>query len=358
MSTLATRSAWSLCTRASLGVLLICVSACAASAKRARSEIDRARIDYARGLAVERHAPVAFERFQKAKKAADKSPAESVARGDYQAEARLWLETAIAGAERDRLSARRLAEEQKQVELDAALIALARERAAWAREAELRAARAIATSEANKALARAAQSPSLRVKLPREDVRLATQALLTRCELIVMTLESLGQGGVGLSRLRDRLREVEALSARDPELSLLRADQALFAALALFAELRGQDGGPSPEERAALAEELASAGARPLRGDQGLKGVLEHAFADFALVPVGERVIERLCQLAKGHPRGPVLIEVQAKNQAQAEARMRWVKLRFGKAGCEGQRYTIARSHTDGDALETSWVVY
>jgi len=129
-------------------------------------------------------------------------------------------------------------------------------------------------------------------------------------------------------------------------------------ALGLAGELRGQSTGPSVEEQASLTEQLASAGVRPLRGDLGLSGVLEHAFSDYALAPVAERVIERLCVLANAFTRGPVRLGVSAKSEAQAEARARWVKLRFAKAGCEGQRFAIAFTKLSGDALEASWLAY
>ncbi|MDB4989121.1 MAG: hypothetical protein JWN04_4299 [Myxococcaceae bacterium] len=341
---------------AMLGFLSL--SACAGTAKRARSEVDRSRLTYARELAVERRAPIPFERFERARKAADRSPAESVARGDYQAEERLWLEIAIADAERERLSERRLEEERELLALDASILALERERQAWQQEAELRAARAVASNEAHKALARAAERPSLRVKLPREDVKLAAEALLARSELMALTLESLDAHNSGLPRLESKLREADALLVKDPDASLARADQALFYALSLFAELRGQDGGPSADEKITLAEDLTVAGARPGRGDQGLSGMVEHAFSGFALLPAAERVVERLCQLGKAHARGPLVLTVQGKNAAQAETRLRWVRERFARAGCTGQRYTFAYSRTDGEALEATWVAY
>jgi hypothetical protein len=332
---------------------------CTPSAQRARSEIDRARIEHAHALGVQRRAPLYYEQFETANREAGKHAQDSAARADLQAEARLWLESAIAEAERAALSERRLQEERALIEHDTKLTSLARERESWAREADLLAARAIARNEALKALARAAeQRAMLRVKLSREEAKLAAEGLWLRAELIGLTLESLGKGGVGLTRLWAKLGEVDALLARDPESALTRADQALFMALALAGELRGQAPGPSAEEQASLAEELASAGVRPLRGDLGLSGVLEHAFADYALAPVAERVIERLCVLANAHPRGPVRLGVQAKSEAQAEARTRWVKLRFAKAGCQGQRFAIVFTKLTGDALETSWLAY
>src|ERR1700712_241891 len=222
------------------GLLLLTLSlpACAVSSQQARSAVDKSRITYAHKLAAERRAPLAYQRFEQANKAANKSPAESVARGDYQAEARLWLETAIADTERERLSERRLNEERELTALDATLGALERERESWAREAELRAARALASNEAHKALARAAERPSLRVKMPREDVKLAAEGLLARSEILALTLESLGKGAAGLPRLRAKQHEVEALLVKDPEAALTRADQTLFYALSLFSELR------------------------------------------------------------------------------------------------------------------------
>lgn len=342
-----------------VALLVVCMFGCTPSAQRARGEIDRARIEHARALDVERRAPLAYEQFEAAKRAAQKNPAESAARADLLAEARLWLETAIVEAERAQLSERRLQEERSLIDLDGKLLTLTRERESWAREADLLAARALARSEAQRALVRAAEQRSvLRVKLPREETKQAAEALWLRAELIALTLESVGKDGVGLQRLRAKLAEVEALLARDPEGALVRADQALFMALALAGELRGQTAEPSPEEQASLGEELAAAGVRPVRGDVGLSGVLDHAFSDYALAPVAERVIERLCALANAHTRGPVRIGVHAKSDTQAEARARWVRLRFAKAGCEGQRFAVTYSRLDGDALDTTWLSY
>ena len=335
----------------------LALASCAGAAKRARSEVDRSRMDYARQLHVEQRAPLPFEHYQKARAAADRSPAESAQRSDYEAEERLWLETAIADSERERLSERRLEEERELVALDAQVVALARERDSWAQEAELRAARALATDEARKALARAAERPALRVKLAREDARQAADALLARADLMALTLESLDAHNVALPRLRARIAETDQLLARDPEQALSRADQTFFYALSLFAELRGRDGGPSAEEKATLAEELDRAGTRATRSDRGLSGVLDHAFADYALVPIADRVLERLCQLAKAHPRGAVLLTVQGK-PAQADTRARWVRERFARAGCTGQRYPFALNKSEGDALEITWVAY
>ncbi|MDB4977637.1 MAG: hypothetical protein JWN48_5978, partial [Myxococcaceae bacterium] len=331
---------------------------CGGVTKRARNEVDRSRLAYARELLADRRSPVAFERFEKAHKAADKSPEKSVARSDYEAEERLWLETAIADAEREKLAERRLDEERALIALDQSMVALERERQSWASEAELRAAQALAINEANKALARAAERPSLRVKLPREDLKVAADALLSRCQLMALTLESVDPDNAALPKLRARLSELEASVAKDPELSLARADQTYFYVLSLFAALRGQAGAPSAEEKAALAEELASAGARPTRVDQALDATLEHAFSEGTLVPVAERVIERLCLLAKAHGRGPILVSVQAKSPAQAEGRLRLLRQRFARAGCEGQRFSFAFGKSDGDALTTSWVSY
>ncbi|MEY4513417.1 MAG: hypothetical protein RLZZ450_5539 [Pseudomonadota bacterium] len=342
-----------------LALLVVGSLACTPSAQRARGEIDRARIEHARTLDVARRAPLAYEQFEAAQRAALQHAPESAARADSLAEARLWLETGIVEAERAQLSERRLQEERSLIESDTKLSALLQERESWAREADLQAARAIARSEAQRALVRAAEQRSvLRVKLPREDAKQAAEALWLRAELIALTLESIGKSGAGLLPLRAKLAEVDALLVRDPDGALLRADQALFMALGLAGELRGQGTEPSAEEQATLGEELAAAGVHAVRNDVGLSGVLEHAFADYALAPVAERVIERLCVLANAHTRGPVRIGVHAKSDAQAEARSRWVKLRFAKAGCEGQRFTVVFSRLDGDTLDTTWLSY
>ncbi len=331
---------------------------CALAARSSRDEVDRARLAHARELAAERRAPIAFEHYRAAQRAALGSKRDSPARSVAVAEARLWLEPAISEAERVFVSERRLQEERSLLELEAATVALERERAALARTAELRGAQALARDEAQKALARAAERPDLRVKLGRDEQKRAVEALLARAELIALTLESLGQEASELSTLRAKLAQASALAQREPGAALGRADQTLFYALRLLGTVRGQRGEPDELEKSALSEELASAGAAPTRGDQGLTGVVARAFQDGALVPEAERVVERLCALAVAHARGPVRLAVQASNEHQADQRVRAVRKSFGEEGCQGERFVIAVAKAPGDALEASWLAY
>ncbi len=342
-----------------LALLAVCaLGGCALAARSARHEITRARLAHARELAADRRAPAAFERYQAAQRAAESAERNSEERRERESEARLWLETAITEAEREVLSERRLEAERALLELDTATIALERERAQVARLAELRAAQALAREEARRALARAAERPQLRVKLGRDEQKRAVEALLTRADLIALTLESLGIQSAEVTALREKLAEANALALREPDAALARADQTLFLALRLLGGVRGQGGEPDELEKASLSEELASAGAVPTRSDQGLTGVVERAFKDGALAPEAERVVERLCALAGAHSRGPVRLTVQASNDRQADLRLRALRTRFGKEGCHGERFVIAPAKAPGDALEASWLAY
>jgi len=331
---------------------------CALAAKSARGSIDRARVEHAQTLSAKTRAPVAYERYERARRDARRADDEGT-RGDKAAEARLWLELAIAEAESLASAEQRLREEQALAALDVRVAELAAEEDALAREAELRAAQTLARKEAARALARAATRPSLRVKLAREDAKSAAEALVARAELIALTLDTLGDTPPGLARLREKLAVTRSLAARDPEAALGQADQALFHALALLATVRSHDGVPSEAERASLDEALALAGARTVRGDHGLTGVVETAFQGGALAAPAVRVVERLCALAKAHPRGPVELRVHAPEGGRvAEARLRATRERLAKAGCAGERFRLRTTAVVGDALEASWLAY
>lgn len=343
--------------RSLLALVLVLASGCALSARNARSSVDRARLDHAKELTAKVRAPVAYERYERASRAARATKDEG-ARGDRAAESRLWLELAIAESESLVMAEQRLKEEQSLAVLDVRITELAAEEDALAREAELRAAQGIARKEADRALARARAKPSLRVKLSRDDAKSAAEALIGRADLLALTLETLGASAPGVARLRAKLNEARALTARDPEAALVQADQGLFHALTLLAAVRASDGAPSEAERASLHEALALAGARTVRGDQGLSGVVEPAFAAGGLIAPAARVIERLCALAKAHPRGPVELRVHAPNAHEGEARLRATRERLAKAGCAGERFRLRTTADVGDALEASWLAY
>lgn len=339
--------------------LLSLLGGCAAAARNTRSTVDQARLSHAAELAAEQRAPLAYERYQAALRAAQASKPNSAAYGDRHAEARLWLEVAIAEAERQLSSEQRLASERALAELNGELAELERARAELARANELRAAQAIARTEAARALARAAQRPSQRVKLEPGEVRRAAESLIARAELLALTLASFEvERDAALERLDEQLREAKALLDKQPDASLLRADKALFLALSLLSRLRDADSPPSADEKAALAEQLELAGAEVVRADLGLAALLEQAFAAATLAPSAERVVERLCALAQAHASGRVHVSAQGQNARQAEARAGAVRARFARAGCSGERFAFRAADAAGDALETSFVAY
>jgi hypothetical protein len=338
-------------------LLLVTLAGCTLAQRHARTAVDETRLKEARAVQAERRAPTAYANYRAAQARASALKPETPERDDYEAEARLWLETAIAIGEREEMSERRLAEEKLQLELDAVILPLASERAALARRAELLAARTIARGEAERSLARAAQRPDLRVKIPRDEARRTADALLNRAALIALTLETVNPSSPGLAKLRTQLQSVEALAAKEPDASLARADQALFFALALLAELRG-DEPPSEDEKATLAEELALIGARVSRGDQGLSGSFERLFVGPGLAAESDRALARLCALTRSHIKGPVRLSPHATSAAEGEARARSLRAQFSSAGCAGQRFAVVATASDDDTLEVNFMAY
>jgi hypothetical protein len=336
---------------------LILLSGCALSQRHARDAVDETRLKEARAVQAEQRAPVQFANYRAAQQNARARKPETAEHDDYAAEARLWLETAIAIGERERMAEQRLAEEKAQLELDAVLTPLLQERAELARRAELLAAREIARVEAERSLVRAAQRPDLRVHIPREDQKRAADALLHRAALIALTLETVRPGSTGASKLRAQLQQAEALAAREPDLALTRADQTLFFALSLLAELRG-DEPPGVDEKASLAEELALIGAKVSRGDHGLAGTFERALAGTGLAADVERTLERLCALTRSHIKGPLRLSPHATSAAQGEARAQALRTGFAHAGCSGGRFAIVPTASEDDALEVNFVAY
>lgn len=340
------------------GLLLALSASCALAAKNTRASVDRGREAYARELDVATRAPRSLQRFEEARRRARASKRDPGARGDQETEARLLLELAIAEAERELSSRARLEEEQQLAAIDARIVALQAEQSELARANELRGAQAIAREEAARSLARAAQRPSLRVKLAPEAVRSAALALLERAELVQLTLQSFDQQTPELARLSSKLREARAQLDKDPETSLARADQALFASLSLLAALRGDGDAPSPEEKATLAEELELAGLRAERNDRGLAGVLATPFHSSAPTHEAARVLARLCALSKAHPRGAVHVRVAGQSANEAEARARTAKSELAKAGCSGERYAFDPSVSAEGALEATFLAF
>lgn len=335
-------------------LLMVC-SGCALRARHSRSNVDATRVARAEELQAKRRAPLAYERYEAARRAAERSARDGAEHGDRATEARLWLEVALAEAERQALSEQRLEEERALVGLDAELVRLTRERAARAAENELAAAQALARGEAERALARAAQRPETRVRLPREEVKRAAEALTTRAELIALTLVELGKQSPALGRLQKKLGEARALLAKEPDAALTRADEALFDALSLLAVLRAGQPAPSLEEKDALVEELALAGLRVGRGDGGLSGLLEQPFAQSALKADAARVLARLCALAKAHPHGAVQLTVRG---AHAQPRLVAARERLRAEGCGGERFVFTAQEGSSDLLEATFLAY
>lgn len=336
---------------------LLLLSGCALAQRHARDAVDETRLAEARAVDAEHRAPVPFANYRAAQQKARALKPETPARDDYEAEARLWLETAIAIGERERMAELRLAEEKAQLEIDAELLPLLELRAELGRRSELLAAREIARGEAERSLARAAQRSDLRVRMPREEQRQTAEALLNRAALIALTLETVRPGSLGLNKLRAQLLQTEALAAKEPELALTRADQTLFFALSLMAELRGDDP-PSDDEKATLAEELSLIGAKVSRGDQGLSGKFERALTGAGLGAESTRMLERLCALTHSHIKGPVRLSPHATSAAQGESRARALRAGFQHAGCSGARFAVVATASDDDALEVDFVAY
>ncbi len=339
-----------------LACLLLLLSGCALAQRHARDAVDETRLQEARTVEAERRAPLPFANYRAAQQKARVLKPETPERDDYEAEARLWLETAIAIGERETMAEQRLAEEKAQLQLDAALAPLLAERAELGRRADLMAAREIARTEAERSLARAAQRPDLRVRIPREEQKQTADALLNRAALIALTLETVRPGSPGLAKLQAQLTQAQALASKEPDLALARADQTLFFALALMAELRGES--PSADEKASLAEQLGFTGAKVSRGDQGLAASYERISSGPGLAADAPRTLERLCALTRSFIKGPVRLSPHATSAAQGEARTRAVREAFAKAGCSGARFAIVATASTDDALDVDFVAY
>jgi hypothetical protein len=338
-------------------LLLSMLMGCALTQRHARDAVDQTRLKEAQAVQAERRAPVQFANYRAAQQKARALKPETPERDDHEAEARLWLETAIAIGERERMAEQRLAEEKAQLEIDAVLTPLLQERAELGRRTELLAAREIARVEAERSLHRAAQRTDLRVRIPREEQKRTADALLNRAALIALTLETVRPGSAGLNKLRMQLQQAEALANKEPDVALARADQTLFFALSLMAELRG-DEPPSDDEKSSLAEELALIGAKVSRGDQGLAGTFERALTGPGLASETDRALERLCALTRSHIKGPLRLSPHATSAAEGEARARALRTSFSRAGCTGGRFAIVATASDDDALEVNFLAY
>ena len=253
--------------------LLLGAGACSLLHQRAVVELSEERLAQARALGAETRAPVAFQRFGAARHNAERARPDSAERSDYTSEARLWLEVALAQAERTRLSEQRLALEQESARLDTELLTLEQARLEQEARRELSAAAEIARLEAERALARATAAPAQRVRLAPKELEQAARSLLTRAELIDLALPA-APDSAARSELRQLIDEARTLLPRTPERALALADRALFRALELLGALRAGAPEPSPESKASLLEALTLMGAKVSRTELGLSASL------------------------------------------------------------------------------------
>ncbi|HEX6242097.1 MAG TPA: hypothetical protein VFZ61_14405 [Polyangiales bacterium] len=297
-----------------LGLLavLLGVGACSLLHERSVVKLSEERLARARELGAETRAPLAYQRFQAARQNAESTRGDPAARSDYASEARLWLEAAVAQAERARFSEQRLVLEQECARLDAELLTLERAREERDDQRELAAAAAVAQLEAERALARAADAPAQRVRLSAAETREAARALLQRAELVELALPAEADAG-GRNELAAALKEARAQLAKAPDRALLAADRALFRALALLAPLRASDPQPSSQSKASLLEALTLLGTKPVRTELGLSATFAGPDAH------APRTLERLCSVVGAYPAGSVQLALPARAAAAAK---------------------------------------
>lgn len=313
--------------RAAVGVLLLL--GCAAGGQRALGKLSGERQARAEQLKAAQTAPFAYQAFQKAARKAQSARAESAAHHDHESEARLWLETAIEQAERAQLSHQRLSVEEASARQDEALLAAEAERAQLEQLVEREEAANIARTEAERALARAAQAPAQRIKLEVSEVQRAATALLTRAELIELSLPST-LAAEQRTKLTTLLRDAHKALPKTPDRALELADRALFEALALLGVLRAQ-GEPSSEQKASLREALQLTGAQVSRDERGLTARVAQAEA---------RTLQRLCGVARAYPHGPVQVVLARAGKLSKAATSKLL----AEQACTGERFQVIDS--------------
>ena len=317
------------------------------------------RLARAEALHAQTLAPAAYEAFQAAKRRADASPIDSEERADRHTEARLWLETAIATAATEELSAQRLELEKQIHRLMSQALDYEAERAKLVREANRQKAAEVARLEAKAALERAAARPGERPKLSNEDVRRAAAALIIRAKLVHAAARSLQDDETAEGKtVAAQIERAQATAEKQPEQALALADSALFAAMALLGPLREAQEGPGPEERAALAEALDLSGAKPVRSDVGLSAELSHAFRGGRLDPQAKRIVGRLCSIARAHPHGPVQGVARGRSMDQARARAEAVGRALEQLDCPLPRLTVEPIAQTGPDWTMTWLAY
>ena len=338
--------------RFSLLACLVCtLIACAAARRRALLDLSEARLSRALELHAEALAPAAFQQFRKAQKAAQKAAVDSPERADRTTEARLWLETAISVAEQTTLAKERLNVERDNVRLDEAFLADERERLLLEDESEHSEAAAIATLEAERALARAALAPGQRTKLSSAEVERAALSLLERAELIALALPLGAVSEAAREQLAKLLQEARSQLRKTPDRALTLADQALFQAFSLLGPLRTGKGAPSDAQKASLAEALELLGARVVRDERGLTASLPEGLGPN---PAARRGVGRLCAMTQSYPEGPVQVAI---DHGSPERKVALQKL-LTEQGCIGERFSVAEVSRPGTGLLFTWLAY
>lgn len=299
---------------------------CAAGGQRALGKLSGERMARAEQLKAAQNAPFAYQAFQKAARKAQEARADSAAHHDHESAARLWLETAIEQAERGQLARQRLQVEEQSARQDEALLAAETERAQLEQQVEREEAANIARTEAERALARAAQAPAQRIKLDPSEVQRAATALLSRAELIALTLPS-SLPAVQRNKLDTLLREAHKALPKTADRALDLADRALFEALALLGVLRAQ-GEPTVEQKASLREALQLAGAQVSRDERGLTARVAQAEA---------RMLQRLCGIARAYPHGPVQVVLARAGKLSKAVTSKLL----AEQACVGERFQV-----------------
>jgi hypothetical protein len=335
-------------TRALLVCLCVSLVACAALSRREKVKLSEDRLSRARALDAAHVAAEPFRNFEQALHSAEALPADAPEREEQLSVARLWLETAISEAETASLARGRLAIERETVRHDEAYLAAERERLAIEDERERALAAQIAREELTRALARAAENPSLRVKLSADETRRAAEALITRAELIALAIEP-GTDSAAESALRATLDKARALLPKAPEQALTLADQALLSGLALVGRTRSAEAPPSTAQKAALAEALVVMGASVTRAEHGLSAALGNK--------VKETSLARLCGVARDYPAGNVQVVFgRGLGRTDPGGAPRLLE----KHGCQGARFLAEQRSVEarGSAREQNTDAY
>jgi hypothetical protein len=336
--------------RLALLVMVVLLFSCAALSRREKVALSEDRTKRARELDAARIAAEPFRRFEAAQKNAEALPAEAPEREVLISEARLWLETAITVAETASLARDRLALERETAQHDAVYLEAERERLALEDERERALASEIAREEMKRALARAATTPALRVKLSADETRKAALSLLARAELIALAIRT-ESAGEARGALLSQVEKARSLLPKAPEEALTLADQALLAGLALAGKIRDPAAPPSPAQKASLAEALSLLGATVTRAERGLTAALAVQGAARAANKAQNKESDfaRLCSVARAYPAGDVQV-IFGPGSARGASESAGPLL-LEKHGCEGARFLVSRA---GDARGAS----